>query len=340
MRKKFYVFWIIILFFLSCNQKHKSSILFEEIIKVECSSIDYPDMLGITMQIIGYENYLFLNDFYGDSLIHVFNLNNKSIRKVIPKGNGPNELISPLEIYVVNDKLYLFGRQLFSLYSIALDSIDQNKMSLTNKFQVPTMTSRIGILNDSLFIASGLFKKRYALIDNTGDVITEFGDYPDFWKEEQNIPVEAKAMFHQCGFAQNLERNKFISYSAHVLDIFDVPESSVPIISKRILFADYEYSYTTGEYLSAKSLGNGKGTILDACCTDQYIYVVCQAFETNSENVLSQIKIFNWVGEPIKQIDINEKIACLFIDEDNLKGYIIAKKPEDNLMFFSLNGII
>ena len=75
--------------------------------------VAYPDLLGATMQLVKKGDYLFINEFHGDSLIHVFNLRTaQKERCLVASGNGPDELISPLELQMVDDNLWILSRPL------------------------------------------------------------------------------------------------------------------------------------------------------------------------------------------------------------------------------------
>lgn len=48
------------------------------------------------------------------------------------------------------------------------------------------------------------------------DELIEFGEFPDFWEAEKDIPHLSKAMFHQCHFAVNPQN----IYLLHALILF------------------------------------------------------------------------------------------------------------------------
>ena len=59
--------------------------------------------------------------FTGDSLIHCISLkDNKPIAKLGVKGSGPNEVLSPLYIFIKEDSLFMFSRPQWTLYNIDL----------------------------------------------------------------------------------------------------------------------------------------------------------------------------------------------------------------------------
>ena len=74
-----------------------------------------------TIQLTTLDSVLFINDFYGDSLIHCISLkDNKPIAKLGVKGSGPNEVLSPLYIFIKEDSLFMFSRPQWTLYNIDL----------------------------------------------------------------------------------------------------------------------------------------------------------------------------------------------------------------------------
>lgn len=57
------------------------------------------------------------------------------------------------------------------------------------------------------------------------DELIEFGEFPDFWEAEKDIPHLSKAMFHQCHFAVNPQKHLFASCSYFVLEIYEYDPS-------------------------------------------------------------------------------------------------------------------
>lgn len=323
----------------SCN-KEKTELKFSSIQDITCISMDYPEILGITMQILKIDGLLLINDYQGDTLIHVYDIANKQfIRKLIPVGRGPGELISPLQIHRSKDNLLIYSRRLFELYSIPVTKIMDGNNNMLKKFKLSTAeANRLFPLNDSIFISSGYFSKRYALIDNKGEKISEFEEYPDFYHAEKDFPIFARGMFHQCSFVKHPKDNRLIAYTPHVLDILDYDDADDrPVLKKRIPFSSYNYSYIDSKNGSSVSAGSDVETgIVGVDCTSKYIYVVYSPNKKEEKSSITQIKIIDWEGKPIKQLNYSKKITCFYIDEENSKGYVIARDPDDTLMYFNL----
>lgn len=302
------------------------------------NTIDYPDLLGSSMQLLKKDSLLFINDFRGDSLIHVFDIKNlQLIRKIFNVGNGPKDLISPLEIHFTKDNLYIFYRQAFVLYLIPNSMILEGSKNMKELFHVPSEANHLYPLSDSVFISSGFFQKRYALIDAKGQSYKEFGEYPAYWSGEKDIPVQARAMFHQASFLKHPNTQRFLTYSSHIIEIYDnITSDHNPIPINNILMGKYEYDYTIGSVHAAYKKPDTERGIIDVTCSDKYIFVVYDPNKNTSEGKGSFICVYDWDGNPIELWQVSKNISCIIVDEDDKKGFVIAEDPNDSLMYFDL----
>lgn len=324
------------LIFNSCNKETKSyEVLFDKKETAKCIPLEYPDIIGIPMQIIKKDSLLLINDYTGDSLINIFNLKNQKLSKLISVGNGPNELISPLEIQLLNDSLLIFCRQLFTVYSMSIN----DKYNLNKSLTLPTESSRLMYLTDSIIVCSGYFDKRYKIFNNKGKEICKFGEFPSYWENEENIPNSARAMFHQCAFSKHPNKQDFISYSSHILEIYNYnKQNKYPTPVKKILLNNYNYTYKTGSILTTNRGYDIERGIIDAFCSDRYIYILYDPNkDSQKSHKNSRILIFDWSGNPIKIIDFNSFIEVFTINEDESIGFCITENPDYTLSYFELH---
>jgi hypothetical protein len=337
--KQIILFLISLFFLFACtDRKNKSDDAFEIKKNVELNSIEYPDILGLSMQLLKKDSLILINDFKGDSLIHVFDIKNlKLIRKIVSVGNGPNEFISPLELQFTDNNLYVFYRQTSFLYSIPNSMILEDSKNIKKLFQASSQANHLYPLSDSIFISSGFYQKRYALIDKNGQIFKEFGEYPAFRNGEEDIPVEARAMFHQTNFLKHPDVPYFLTYSSHIIEIYDdILNSDGPVLIKNILMGKYSYDYTVGDMLTANKSADTERGIVCVACSHKYIYAVYDPNKNRNDNNGSQICVYDWDGNPIELLQFNKNISCLVIDEGEKKGYVIGANPDDSLMYFDL----
>lgn len=290
------------------------------------------------MQLLKIDSLILINDFSGDSLIHIFDIKNRQLMgKMVSVGNGPNEFLSPLEIQSTDSNLYIFYRQTSFLYSIPCSEISEGSKNMEKLFQVSDGANHLYPLSDDVFISSGFYQKPYALIDKKGEFFKEFGEYPAYWDGEDEIPVNARAMFHQTSFLKHSGSQRFLTYSSHIIEIYDdVLNPDGPILVKNKLIGKYNYKYIDGDMLSAEKGADVERGIVYVAGSREYIYVVYDRNKEMNKDKGSQICIYDWDGNPVELLQFNKSISCLVIDEKENRGYVIASDPDDSLMYFDL----
>lgn len=300
--------------------------------------IDYPEILGDIMQIIKIDSLLLINDYYGDSLLTVFNLNsNKVERKLLGQGEGPNELISPLEVLLSNNNLWILSRPIHQLNHLSTQSIHKTP-KLVRDLQVKTEADCFVPLTDTLFVLSGFWKKRYAWMNlQKSDELIEFGEFPDFWEAEKDIPHLSKAMFHQCHFAVNPQKHLFASCSYFVLEIYEYDPSGkkCPTLKFKKQLGKYQYKFSTDEHVVFAKMKEGCDPVsVDIVGTENHIYLLTQDPEQRKQR---NILVLDWKGNPVKLLKTGQRVMCFAVDEENQMGYGIIQDPEDKLVSFKYN---
>ena len=335
MKKTLLLIWVGLMMIQCAKKKDSDSQLdeFQSEESVTFQTIDYPEILGVTMQIMKKDSLIILNDFHGDSLINLFNIKDNHVTKLIPVGNGPDELTRPLDIQMVNNKLYVYGRNSFSMNLLNLDLLSCESEKVNFLFHAPTNCSRFLNLSDSVFICSGFWKKRYALINNKGEVINEFGDYPDFEESEKKFDPHTKAMFHQSQFAKHPHKKLFASCARYVLEVFDYSETEIPRLVLRKKLGKYNYTHQEGDLLNIDLSGDSDPGVFEIACSSKYLFLVTVPDLEGKTDIL----VLDWEGNPIKKLKSDKTITCLTIDENNNKVYGVITDPEDTLVSFDIN---
>ncbi|MCC8146221.1 MAG: TolB-like 6-bladed beta-propeller domain-containing protein [Bacteroidales bacterium] len=336
--RKIYILLIIGILSFQCV-KEKKQLELHSFQPLVYTSVPYPEILGITMQIAKKGNLVFLNDFRGDSLIHIYDMEkNQVLDKLIPVGNGPNELISPLEISFEDSDLIVLSRQTSDVYSIPLDSLSYGNEKMSLKFKVPLQSEHLLPLKDSLYLTTGYFEKRYALLDNKGNIINTFGEYPAYWSKEKDLSSRIKGMFHQSELAKHPQKDRFVSYSSHILEIYDYStDVHQPALIKNILLSKYSYNFVdNGTMLSTDKKPDVERGITALATSPDCIYIVYNPNKDQNLKEDFQIQIIDWDGNPLKAFKLDKKITCLTIDEKENKAYAIIEDPDDSLITFDL----
>lgn len=336
---KLIVLFAICLSFIQCTS-HTSEdepYTFDKVRQITLQNMEYPDIIGIGMQLVQIGSLLIINDFHGDSLLNVYDPGRHAIKKrLISKGSGPEDMSSPLDISLCNDKLYILSRPLFKFAYIPKDQVLAPRPQMYGHTQLPQMSDRFLPLNDSLFVFSGMWKQRYALYQkHKVDSLRTFGDYPAFWSEEKDIPVMSKAMFHQCEMFKHPKKELFASASNYVLEIFsfDPTGKELPHLEFRKKLGNYEYTFSSGNMISTKRKESSDPRVLRICCSEKYLYLLREA--KDNENQM-EIYIIDWEGKPIELLKADKRITTLIIHEAQHKGFCLVDDPECMLYSFDI----
>ena len=68
-------------------------------------------------------------------------------------------------------------------------------------------------------------------------------------------------------------------------------------------------------------------------CSDRYIYLLREV--KGNENA-SDILVIDWDGTPQRILKSNKRIDCLFVDENEHRGYCIVLDPESKFCHFEI----
>jgi hypothetical protein len=310
------------LLFATCTNDKKLPVFEKEEI-ASFSPVPNSPFMGLPVGVIPFNDQLIISDFQMDTMITVFDLrDNKVTAQVAPKGLGPNESQPPLTIFMLNDTLFAYEMTQFKLsYYTFEDGIEINeKKNLL--FRTPTQVFKLTAIDKDHYLAFGTFDKgRYAILNEKGEVVSEFGEYPNFLAGEKDRPNDAKAMFHGVLFASNKKVKKVAASSPYVLDIIDL--SNEIHVSKRVFLAPYDYTFSSGNVLWAKKTKDTPPGAIGVTVTENFIYVLVAKTTKTKE-----IWVFDWEGNAVKKVTIHGNIRMITAVDDSLL-YAIALIEED-----------
>lgn len=326
---------------LSCSQNtnNKKEIVFPQTENVVVNILGDSSIIGIPLEMEKFESLLLISDFQGDSLIWVFDLSkNRMVKRWVSKGKGPNEFQSPIQMVLIDSILFIQGRSQFTSQKFTINQSLLTLEPVEPLIRISTDIDRLYPLNTGNDIASGRFKEgRYAILDREGKIIHYFGDYPNYKVGEGRIPNFPKFMFHQSMFTCN--NNMLASATAHVLEFVDFSEIQ-PKIVKRILLSNYDYKYDEGdEWAIAQATDNTQIGVVSLCSTKEYLYLI---YNPNTENDPdktagnNQIWIFDWDGNPIKKIQPDLHVRCMYVENNNKTVYCVVNAPDPTIASFIL----
>ena len=117
--------YVIMLFvvIMSCTSKevNKSHIVDISSLKgIELNFIEYPiePMLGNPYEIEYIEPYLIMDNLVDDKVLLIYNVNNDSYVNTLSVGNGPDDILFPIEIQVKDQEVYIM-QEIFTICIVA-----------------------------------------------------------------------------------------------------------------------------------------------------------------------------------------------------------------------------
>jgi hypothetical protein len=332
----------VILNYCNCAPFDRVDIDFPNTENVKIELLGDSSLIALPLEMIKCKNLLLISDYRGDSLLWVFDTTKKQmIKRWACKGIGPDEFQSPIQMAISDTTLMLYNRWHYDLKQVFID-VSSVKFDIVNHIRrLPTDIDKIYPLNKGLYIASGRFKEgRYAILNSSGDIINYFGDYPNYIHGEDKIPNFPKFMFHQACFTYNSNSNKLASIDSHVLEIIDCSQY-LPKIETRNLLSTYDYTYDSGDgWATARARGNTKEGIRYICSTSKYLYAIFNPNVSDNnvdkEQLLNEIWIFDWNGNPVKKIYPDIQVKCLYVENDDKTVYCMVEAPEPAIAMFEI----
>lgn len=281
---------------------------------------------------------IYISDFRGDSLLWCYNINAHNFEnKMIPRGEGPGEFLSPIQFILSDSILFVHNRWHFSAQNYNLDASNNTIDYNGPLIHFPTDIDMVYQLSDHNYVASGRFSDcRFVILDEKGKIITKCGDYPDFNKEEVEIPNFPKFMFHQSMFGFHEKRKCLTAVTSHVLELWKYDCDSL-LLQKRILLSQYGYQYNVGdETASAVANDDVEIGVKRIYSTENYIYLLydpntTEMYYKKEAYLDSEIWIFDWEGQPVKKIKTKNKLICFCVDEVIGKIYCIMNAPDPSI---------
>lgn len=286
---------------------------------------------------------VYISDFRGDSLLWCYNVSKQDVEgKMIPRGEGPGEFLSPIQFILSDSMIFVHNRWHFTAQNYSFNSSNKTLTPLGSLVHFPTDIDMVYLLSDDNYVASGRFSDcRFVILNKNGNVISKCGNYPDYNQEEKDIPNFPKFMFHQSIFGFHKKKKRLTTITSHVLELWDYNNDSL-LLQKRLLLSPYGYQYNIGdESASAVANDDVETGVKRIYTTENYIYVLydpntTKMYYDKEAHLNDEIWIFDWEGMPIRKIEIDDKLICFCVDEIKGKIYCIMNAPDPSIGVISI----
>ncbi len=263
------------------------------------------------------ENNLFLYDNQKTMPISVFNKQNGEFSHSFGKaGRGPGEVVYLGNIELTEQESII----LFDAQNLKVVEYEKDKRSIfINEFKFKPLgfALQFRMLDDSLFVSSGLIGDRMLAIYNSkGEFVSDFGTLKGDTLE--TVPVR-QHVYRKTVTVNKSEHKLAVGYLyTDLLEIYDFDEKKLASVSGPL---NTPPIYTVQNTRMAK-VDDTRLNYLSIKSTDKYIYGLFhgEKISNRSDNVGNIVHIFDWNGKFIKALKFDEYLFDIAVDDQYLYG--------------------
>lgn len=339
---------ILLLILFSCQNKRKNEIKHlvpgrQENEMIVHYTIDMKDeMLGNGGFILASKNGLIgFEESQSFPAFYYLNNNNEDLLfRFVNKGQGPNEVLYPMNLQYLNeDTLGVFDIMNMSYYHIPIkknkDSIDLSKrVCFDNRFYHVVKTAYNQYLG--LSGESNLF----VLLDSKGRSIKSFFEYPHKDKDEKKIDNSIRSLAYQGSIMTNPSATKCIyaPYNGDIIHFYDIKKDNISLVRK-LEKAYPDYIADGGNTSIRKTTRRGYVSI---ATTDSFVYALycgetLDKLLDNGETMEGKtLRIFDWNGSIKREISLDTPCKHIAVSHDDKIIWAITSNPDIQLSGFNI----
>lgn len=325
MQKAIYIFLLSILY-TSCINQSPNSIIGSFKHKIEYdekkSSIN-TDEIRKPYLMHSYKDILILGNIHYDNFISFINIEKGDLLgEYASRGFGPNEFIHLGNISVIGNKVSLWDTGKSSISSASIEDKNLSDYHHT-KIQSDTVLSaafQVIPISSNKFIAAGIVKQnRFALLNEKGEVIKTFGQYPQ-GHDIRNTDSE-NGFIYQGKIIFNDKEDVLVSACGmgEIISFYKVTERNEPFLIKEYAFEHPIYQKTNESNQPVAFKSDNKMGFIDVKMSSEYcICLYSGEKRTNPyEYGGDKILLFDWDGNPIKMYSLKNTYTNIAIDQTN-----------------------
>lgn len=333
------IFFFLILSALGCKQKEESG--FVEVTTVKSKVMNFSEYLGKAYAIDMIDNFLIVRDDHVDTKLTVFDLENSSKGPIYTGyvGQGPGELVNPGPIVVENDRFSLYDASKMKLLSFYTDSLIRPYYKPQTGVSVrEAEIIDIKKITDDLFVAVGVFpENRFALIDNNGATIKQFGKYPIALKSGE--PEYVRGIACQSMITTHVENNTMaiaMRYGEHIqFYSFDDEKHSAELMNEHAVSLPIYTSRDNNGYPNFSPTEETYWAYLSISSNTDYVYALYSGKpQVHGTRFYSgdEVHVFDWDGNFVRKLALDGEASSITCNENQLyalfegeNGYEIAE---------------
>ena len=305
----------------------------EKKIKSEIIELSDNDIIAKPFLLTFLDSFITLSDVYGDKLFTAIDLSKKNAFRFGKIGHGPGEFLigTFCSRYNSTRDLYLFNSPAKKLYKTSIDSFIRNPDYNPRKhltFNAPEIV-KLNMFSDSLFIAQGRFGEyRLALYNNKGEILNAILKYPQY-KESNNQYYYS--LVYQGKLSIKPDDLKFvhITYKSSNIGFYEIKDEKIHVIKEIFLQNPIMQLTPVGNMYACIPDKDCIYGYLDVYTTKKFIYALYSDDKVNdNEASSSNILVFDWNGQPIKILKLDNKVTFICASDNDSFIYAISHNDE------------
>ena len=359
MIKKISITQILILGFIlllsqSCSKKNPDSMLQLFPKEAEIRGTIMPikeNLLGHPMELINIDSLLIIVEFGSDTWLNIISSKTgRQINTCLTLGKGPTDVQYLKQISVYNNTKFfdIYDSQTRKLHTYYIDSILNDREITpikTSSFEFAANKFFDILKYKSNFISTGIiWDGKYAILDSAGNTVNVCSNYPADPKHP-HVDYDILGMAYQGTLKTkpNGKRMVWAGYSSDMFEIYEIEDHQLNIIKNYCYdLPIYEEERGGMGGFSASPLSNSKRAFNDMDVTEKYIYTLYSGRSREECDIETAIKgntilIFDWDGNPIKNLKLDRLINRFTVSSDNKFIYAIAETPYPVIVKYPIN---
>lgn len=344
MRSSYYLG--IISFFLlmaSCSEgvsQGKSAKLCNEVLWTDSAMTD--DLyLGMPYAMAMVNNNLIILDAKNNKFFLQYDVRKNVAAGIYGKrGMGPDDLMMPMSLSVLDGRFYTYDMTRNRLYNIEMPSGGGMKFHQQGSLSSTEWHDAVLPLKNGVYVAKGSYESgMLKLLDKNGEYLDTTEDYP-FSENDQNIPNINRSMAYQGRLSYNgNDRLVYVTSQAKECFVYRIDgQKMIQEVSLIESYPDYVDSSKGENYSATFSRENPCG-YTDVFAGEKGFYAAYSGVSMADDNPSGYgrstlLYKYNYKGEAVKSYELDVPISIFTVDEKNAVIYAITYNPQPELVCF------
>lgn len=288
-------------------------------------------LLGEPARLHLLDTLLFVVDYARNPVLEIYDLNTKKpCTHGIYTGNGPNELLCPIDTYLTETDLCILERQTDKYKLFPLDGIRKGSLVCAKTIRLPSITDR-AIRMDSVYLSCGIYDDGMICFnDDRGETLRSFSPCSEFIGK-----VADKHLRYRLGqgfLAYHDGILLYMTFFTGEIKLFDLKSGSPELIrhltiEKENLLEKVRDRAERNDFAVYKEDWMGCREI---CATNKCFYVsfTRTPYDRNRKEPYYILK-FDYAGELQACYRSDFSLSCFAVDAADEYVYAVIANPEE-----------